>query len=249
MRAQARDPEIPFAVKLSANTCKACSRDISLLFVKVRSPNFALVCVSLVGLTGVALWLVGHREESILQGGDPSEKRELTDQVVEHAAEGNGAVEEIVQRRSSEGDGGMLEVPDAVDIKSVEPLSLEDNHSHTLGLWLGVLDPHPANWDRQSVNDSESLRIRMKLPDGELHDLRFEQFEEIGSGKGSYVGLIEGRDNSHAIFTFVNDAVVASLRLPSSHVAWEIRNQADGVQLFEKVDLMRMKSCKLCSHE
>ncbi|MBK1880640.1 hypothetical protein [Pelagicoccus mobilis] len=136
-----------------------------------------------------------------------------------------------------------------IEVGSVESLSEEAGHSHSLGLWSGSIEPAPNKWNAPTVSELEPLRMELSTPDGEEHQLEFDRFVGTTNEKGTYIGSLVGEPASQAIFSYVNDAVVATMRLPSRNTAWEIRNQGSGVQLFEKVDLSKMKFCELCRYE
>ncbi|MDQ8188306.1 hypothetical protein [Pelagicoccus sp. SDUM812002] len=209
-----------------------------------RNRAVAISVLLLAVAWGGGLWLLKDTERSPvdrpLQGGENGEL-EQTGQALERDKSSA-----TIEAQSVPGNRSEIE---AIQIRAVSSLPLEEGHTHRLGLWLGALDPAPTLWNPRSVEGRDGLEFRLTTPDGEEHELTFDRFSRFGPRKGTYSGEIRSTAASQAVFSFVNDAVVATLRFPDQQIAWEIRNQGEGVQLFEKVDLSKLKSCRACRRE
>ena len=120
------------------------------------------------------------------------------------------------------------------------------DHPHSIGNWLGTLDPSPSKWESSGLFKSTPFGINLETPNGETHDLQIKRFHKLGETKGVYIGSIEENPFSSVTISFVGKAVVGALRFPDQGIAWEIRNQDTDIQIFEKVDLTKLKGCATC---
>ncbi|MBD5780992.1 hypothetical protein IEN85_15940 [Pelagicoccus sp. NFK12] len=137
---------------------------------------------------------------------------------------------------------------EALEILALEKLP-PDQHDHNLGTWLGSFEPHPRSWQNFASAEAPTVKLKLSTPDGVSHQITFERYNKFGESKGIYSGSLKDQPFSDALISFVGEAVVGTLRIPSEGIAWEIRNRAPGVQAFEKVDLSKLPGCAACRHE
>lgn len=212
--------------------------------MRKRKERVVFCIVILIFVSGIGIWLLDSQKSSTAEDSREKQVAEATSPSnLEYDSE-DLALSDAPQEKAD--SAPRLE---RVLIRSLEPRSEEFDHPHTLGVWLGTLDPSPSEWNARSIEERGSLQLQLTTPDGEMHILEFDRYTSVAPRKGTYSGSSSASPASQAIFSYVNDAIVATVRLPDRQIAWEIRNRGDGVQLFEKVDLSLLKSCKICRHE
>ena len=71
-------------------------------------------------------------------------------------------------------------------------------------------------------------------------------FKRLGPGKGVLTGNVKGSQFSEVLFSFVNEAIAGSIRLPERDTYYEIRNAGGGEQLLASIDVAAQGACAVC---
>lgn len=149
----------------------------------------------------------------------------------------------VAREDGREGDiGGIGDIERVLKIEDMKELVARGSHSHSLGLWRGRFEPEVSQWGV----DEEGSRLRLSLPDGESVVLNLRQVEQFGDEREILSGKVEGREHSQVIVTRVNESVSGVIRMPELGVSWELRNRAEGMLEWEKVNLSELGVCGVC---
>lgn len=212
-----------------------------------KLPQFLLLSLVLIGIGTIALRYSGKIDSD--KTIDPEHSGDQTANRSDNAAT---IKQPKVEMRKNSSKGGFEENKIGAvsfNILERENSDSEREHSHSLGTWSVSIEPSPSEWRLFEILNFEPALVFLETPDGETHELLISRAHEFGPNKGVYSGTVSDSPFSSAMFSYVGAAIVGNLRFPDRGISWEIRNQGDGTQIIEKVDLETLKHCATCRDE